>query len=97
MTATSRRRVEFEIGLEPFEDGGWIWFDITTDTPVTLQNAGWYAPVPAPGTRERRGRHPDVQPAGRLRQRAARADVRSVGRQGDRRGDRARPGHREGA
>jgi galactofuranosylgalactofuranosylrhamnosyl-N-acetylglucosaminyl-diphospho-decaprenol beta-1,5/1,6-galactofuranosyltransferase len=42
--------VEFEISLEPFEDGGWIWFDITSDTPVTLQNAGWYSPVPAPGT-----------------------------------------------
>ncbi|MEO8814460.1 MAG: glycosyltransferase [Mycobacterium sp.] len=41
--------VEFEIGLEPFEDGGWIWFDITTDTAVTLHNAGWYATVPAPG------------------------------------------------
>ena len=41
--------VEFEIGLDPFEDGGWIWFDITTDSAVTLQHAGWYAPVPAPG------------------------------------------------
>jgi galactofuranosylgalactofuranosylrhamnosyl-N-acetylglucosaminyl-diphospho-decaprenol beta-1,5/1,6-galactofuranosyltransferase len=27
---------EFEIGLDPFEDGGWIWFDVTTDTAVTL-------------------------------------------------------------
>ena len=41
--------VEFEVGLDPFEDGGWIWFDITTDSAVTLQHAGWYAPVPAPG------------------------------------------------
>ena len=24
--------VEIEVGLQPFEDGGWIWFDITTDT-----------------------------------------------------------------
>ncbi len=40
---------EFEIGLQPFEDGGWIWFDITTDTAVTLHGAGWYAPRPAPG------------------------------------------------
>jgi galactofuranosylgalactofuranosylrhamnosyl-N-acetylglucosaminyl-diphospho-decaprenol beta-1,5/1,6-galactofuranosyltransferase len=40
---------EFEIGLEPFEDGGWIWFDITTDTPVTVRSAGWYAPIAAPG------------------------------------------------
>ena len=41
--------VEFEIDLTPFEDGGWIWFDITTDAPSTLHHAGWYAPVPAPG------------------------------------------------
>ncbi|ANZ27275.1 glycosyl transferase [Rhodococcus sp. WB1] len=41
--------VEFEIDLGPFEDGGWIWFDITTDSDVTLRSAGWYAPVEAPG------------------------------------------------
>jgi galactofuranosylgalactofuranosylrhamnosyl-N-acetylglucosaminyl-diphospho-decaprenol beta-1,5/1,6-galactofuranosyltransferase len=41
--------VELEISLEPFEDGGWIWFDITTDSAVVLNSAGWYAPVPAPG------------------------------------------------
>jgi galactofuranosylgalactofuranosylrhamnosyl-N-acetylglucosaminyl-diphospho-decaprenol beta-1,5/1,6-galactofuranosyltransferase len=39
---------EFEIGLDPFEDGGWIWFDITTDTAVTVHSAAWYAPIPAP-------------------------------------------------
>ena len=42
--------LEIEIGLEPFEDGGWIWFDVTTDSAVTLHSAGWFAPVPAPGT-----------------------------------------------
>jgi galactofuranosylgalactofuranosylrhamnosyl-N-acetylglucosaminyl-diphospho-decaprenol beta-1,5/1,6-galactofuranosyltransferase len=41
--------VEFEIDLSPFEDGGWIWFDITTDTQATLHSAGWFAPTPAPG------------------------------------------------
>lgn len=41
--------VEFEIGLDPFEDGGWIWFDITTDAKSTLHHAGWYAPIAAPG------------------------------------------------
>jgi galactofuranosylgalactofuranosylrhamnosyl-N-acetylglucosaminyl-diphospho-decaprenol beta-1,5/1,6-galactofuranosyltransferase len=41
--------VEFEIGLDPFEDGGWIWFDITTESKVTVHSAGWYAPVPEPG------------------------------------------------
>ncbi|MCE9514706.1 MAG: glycosyltransferase [Mycobacterium sp.] len=40
---------EFEIELAPFEDGGWIWFDITTDSRVTVHGAAWYAPVPAPG------------------------------------------------
>src|ERR1700712_1229001 len=39
---------EFEIGLDPFEDGGWIWFDVTTDSPVTVHSAGWYAPQAAP-------------------------------------------------
>ncbi|BBZ65024.1 galactofuranosyl transferase GlfT2 [Mycolicibacterium insubricum] len=41
--------VEFEISLAPFEDGGWIWFDITTDTATTVHSAAWYAPVEAPG------------------------------------------------
>ncbi|MCV7149839.1 glycosyltransferase [Mycolicibacterium pyrenivorans] len=41
--------VEFEIELTPFEDGGWIWFDITTDAASTLHSAGWYAPTEAPG------------------------------------------------
>src|SRR3984885_13329407 len=35
--------LEFQIGLDPFEDGGWIWFDITTDTDVELRSAGWYS------------------------------------------------------
>jgi galactofuranosylgalactofuranosylrhamnosyl-N-acetylglucosaminyl-diphospho-decaprenol beta-1,5/1,6-galactofuranosyltransferase len=42
--------VEFEVELAPFEDGGWIWFDITTDTDVELVAAGWYAPIEAPGS-----------------------------------------------
>ncbi|MGC0366896.1 galactofuranosylgalactofuranosylrhamnosyl-N-acetylglucosaminyl-diphospho-decaprenol beta-1,5/1,6-galactofuranosyltransferase [Rhodococcus sp. 27YEA15] len=41
--------VEFEVDLAPFEDGGWIWFDITTDSAVTLAGGGWYAPIEAPG------------------------------------------------
>ncbi len=40
---------EFVVELAPFEDGGWIWFDITTDTTTTVHSAAWYAPVPAPG------------------------------------------------
>lgn len=42
-------QLEFEVDLGPFEDGGWIWFDITTDTDVELLSAGWYAPIDAPG------------------------------------------------
>ena len=40
---------EFEVELSPFEDGGWIWFDITTDTKTTVHSAAWYAPESAPG------------------------------------------------
>src|SRR5436305_13403214 len=42
--------VEIEVALKPFEDGGWIWFDVTTDSNVTLLSGGWYATEPAPGT-----------------------------------------------
>jgi galactofuranosylgalactofuranosylrhamnosyl-N-acetylglucosaminyl-diphospho-decaprenol beta-1,5/1,6-galactofuranosyltransferase len=42
--------VEIEVPLKSFEDGGWIWFDITTDTSVNLVSGGWYATEPAPGT-----------------------------------------------
>src|ERR1700742_2771480 len=41
--------LEFQVGLQPFEDGGWIWFDITTGSEVTLRSAGWYSDQPAPG------------------------------------------------
>src|SRR5271157_4065620 len=42
--------LEIEVALKPFEDGGWIWFDITTDSKVNLLSGGWYATEPAPGT-----------------------------------------------
>ncbi|WP_306363291.1 glycosyltransferase [Nocardia sp. CC227C] len=48
-SGTESTTVEFEVELAPFEDGGWIWFDITTDTAVDLRGGGWYAPVEAPG------------------------------------------------
>lgn len=51
--------VEFECDLGPFEDGGWIWFDLTSDTDVELLAAGWYSAVDAPATR------PDAGPDGR--------------------------------
>lgn len=41
---------EYHLELAPFSDGGWYWFDITTeDSEVVLSDSGWYAPVPAPG------------------------------------------------
>jgi galactofuranosylgalactofuranosylrhamnosyl-N-acetylglucosaminyl-diphospho-decaprenol beta-1,5/1,6-galactofuranosyltransferase len=48
-TAGQPTTLEFQVGLDPFEDGGWIWFDITTDSDVTLCSAGWYSDKPAPG------------------------------------------------
>ncbi len=41
------RTLEFELDLGPFIDGGWYWFDVTTDEPTTVLNAGWYAPQAA--------------------------------------------------
>lgn len=40
--------IEFELDLGPFEDGGWIWFDVTTDTETQIVSAGWYSAVPCP-------------------------------------------------
>ena len=37
--------IELETDLGPFEDGGWIWFDVTTDTDTQILSAGWYASV----------------------------------------------------
>ena len=97
---SARRRqpavAEFEIELDPFEDGGWIWFDITTDAKVDGAQRGLVRPDRRTGPGQRRRRHPDVQPAVGLRQRAGRADVGSVGGRGDQRGDRLRPGHQQG-
>ncbi|MFT4044449.1 MAG: glycosyltransferase [Gordonia sp. (in: high G+C Gram-positive bacteria)] len=40
--------IEFELDLNPFEDGGWIWFDVTTDTDTEILSAGWYSAIQAP-------------------------------------------------
>ena len=40
--------VEIPVSLAPFEDGGWIWFDLTCETDVTITAGGWYSPVAAP-------------------------------------------------
>jgi galactofuranosylgalactofuranosylrhamnosyl-N-acetylglucosaminyl-diphospho-decaprenol beta-1,5/1,6-galactofuranosyltransferase len=44
-----RGAIECDLDLGPFEDGGWIWFDITTDTDVEVVAAGWYTSADAPG------------------------------------------------
>ena len=49
------------------------------------------------GHGEHRGGHPDLQPARRLRQRAAALTSDPLVDERDRRGDRARPGHQQGA
>ncbi len=60
--------VDVELDLRPFEDGGWYWFDLTTDDDeLTLHDGGWYARSEAPGRRRGDDRHADVQPPRRLR------------------------------
>jgi galactofuranosylgalactofuranosylrhamnosyl-N-acetylglucosaminyl-diphospho-decaprenol beta-1,5/1,6-galactofuranosyltransferase len=41
----TERTLEFELDLGPFVDGGWYWFDVTTDETSTIRDAGWYAPT----------------------------------------------------
>ncbi len=41
--------IELETDLGPFEDGGWIWFDVTTDSATEILSAGWYATVEPAG------------------------------------------------
>lgn len=39
-----RHQVDIPLDLRPFEDGGWYWFDITTDDhELVLHSGGWYA------------------------------------------------------
>lgn len=39
-----RHRLDIALDLRPFEDGGWYWFDLTTDTEqLVLHSGGWYA------------------------------------------------------
>nr|WP_268896815.1 glycosyltransferase [Corynebacterium qintianiae] len=42
--------VEIPLELRNFEDGGWLWFDVTAGTETTVENAGWFA-----------DRHPQAQ------------------------------------
>jgi galactofuranosylgalactofuranosylrhamnosyl-N-acetylglucosaminyl-diphospho-decaprenol beta-1,5/1,6-galactofuranosyltransferase len=48
--AAGRRELNIELDLTPFEDGGWYWFDISTeDSELIVHSGGWHAPVEAPG------------------------------------------------
>ncbi len=40
---------EIPVPLTQFEDGGWIWFDLTCETDVVIHSAGWYSDIEAPG------------------------------------------------
>jgi galactofuranosylgalactofuranosylrhamnosyl-N-acetylglucosaminyl-diphospho-decaprenol beta-1,5/1,6-galactofuranosyltransferase len=45
-----RRELDIELDLTPFEDGGWYWFDISTeDSELIVHSGGWHAPIAAPG------------------------------------------------
>ncbi|MGE3285744.1 MAG: glycosyltransferase, partial [Pseudonocardia sp.] len=45
-----RGEVVLELDLRPFEDGGWYWFDLTTDAgELTLHGGGWHAAVAGRG------------------------------------------------
>nr|WP_263254457.1 glycosyltransferase [Saccharopolyspora rosea] len=41
--------LEFRVALTPFEDGGWIWFDVfTNDSSLTVDEASWTTDVALP-------------------------------------------------
>ena len=45
-----RHELDIPLDLTPFEDGGWYWFDITTeDHELVVHEGGWHAPHAAPG------------------------------------------------
>jgi galactofuranosylgalactofuranosylrhamnosyl-N-acetylglucosaminyl-diphospho-decaprenol beta-1,5/1,6-galactofuranosyltransferase len=45
-----RCQLDIELDLTPFEDGGWYWFDLSTeDSELIVHSGGWHAPVTAPG------------------------------------------------
>ncbi|HEX8519608.1 MAG TPA: glycosyltransferase [Pseudonocardia sp.] len=50
LAGNGEHEVDVALDLRPFQDGGWYWFDLTTDDDrLTLHEGGWHAPVPAPG------------------------------------------------
>ncbi|MHC1561838.1 glycosyltransferase [Actinomycetospora sp. C-140] len=46
----AEREVTVPVSLTPFGDGGWVWFDLSSDNaPLELLSGGWYADQEAPG------------------------------------------------
>ncbi|HEU0086260.1 MAG TPA: glycosyltransferase [Pseudonocardiaceae bacterium] len=44
--------VEFRVSLAPFEDGGWVWFDVATrHEPLTVSDAVWLVDTALPARR----------------------------------------------
>ncbi len=44
VVVSGRQELDLSLDLRPFEDGGWYWFDLTTDEgELTLHSGGWYA------------------------------------------------------
>ncbi|OIR46244.1 glycosyl transferase [Corynebacterium sp. NML130628] len=35
--------LEVVLPLRNFEDGGWLWFDVTAESDTTIRNAGWFS------------------------------------------------------
>lgn len=45
----SWRHLEFRVGLTPFEDGGWIWFDVfTNDSALEIDESAWTTDLALP-------------------------------------------------
>jgi galactofuranosylgalactofuranosylrhamnosyl-N-acetylglucosaminyl-diphospho-decaprenol beta-1,5/1,6-galactofuranosyltransferase len=41
--------LEFDVALTPFEDGGWLWFDVFTEnSPMEIADACWLSDKPLP-------------------------------------------------
>ncbi|WP_017972771.1 glycosyltransferase [Actinopolyspora halophila] len=51
-SSKSWRWLEFRVSLKPFEDGGWIWFDLfTNDNELDLDEASWTTDLRLPRQR----------------------------------------------
>ncbi len=45
----SEQTFEFRLSLAPFEDGGWLWFDVFTENvPLEIVEGSWLADEPVP-------------------------------------------------